>query len=303
MLRRLVIAPALLVAGAAVLVQGCSVFVIDTEQQQCVAASDCVSLGLGDACVDGVCVDGGGEGGEGGGGGAPADPKWGCLGSVEWPPATQPTSVLRVRFRSAVSMTPPANLAVRYCASLDVDCATPIAADVPVVDGRIELEVESGTRGYFEVTSTADPPTIRPAVLYFPRPASESSTPEDLPVTLVSPNEYLAIVNSAGFVDDPTRGTLLTVTTDCTAAPAAGVELSSPSQDEDSTPFYFVGLVPDPDATQTDVNGFGGIFNMPVGAGTVEARIAADDRLIGFASFQIRAGWLSNVAIEPTPIE
>jgi len=291
-------------SGAAVLLAapGCSVFVIDTAQAQCESAADCLELGLGDACVDQVCV-GGGTGGGGTGGGEPVDPKWGCLGKVEWPAPSEPTATLRVSFRSAISTEAPPDLAVRYCAALDVDCANPIAADVPVVDGAIELEVESGTRGYFEVTSTVDPPSIVPALLYFPRPASEDTTPESLPVTLVTPGEYEAIVFSSGFVSDPTRGTLLTVTTDCTAAPTAGVKLSSTKQDENAIPFYFVGLVPDPDATQTDVNGYGGIFNMPVGGATVEARIAADDRWIGVSSFQVRAGWLSNVAIEPTPAQ
>jgi hypothetical protein len=301
MSRRFLIAPALLLAGVAASLPACSVFVVDTDQQQCSQASECVSLGLGNACVGGVCVDEGGSGG--GGGGEPTDPKWGCLGNVEWPAPGEDLVTLRVSFRSAVSSTPPTDLSVRYCAALDVNCDNPIASDIPVVDDRVEVQVEAGTRGYFEITSSVEPPTVRPAMLYFPRPASAETTPEDLPVTLVSPGEYNAIVASAGFEDDPTRGTLLSITTDCTGTPTAGARIQSSLEDDGSTVFYFVSLIPEPEATQTDVDGYGGIFNLAPGAGVVESFRASDDQLIGFSSFQVRAGWLSNVAIEPTPVE
>jgi hypothetical protein len=307
MLFRVIGYVALSSAAVVVSAASCSVFVIDTAQAQCESAADCVALGIGDACVDQVCVGGGtgagGTGGGGTGGSEPVDPKWGCLGEIEWPAPVNPMTTLRFGFRSAIDSTAPANIAARFCAALDVECLNPLVSDIPIVDGVVEFEVESGTIGYLEVTSTVDPPTIRPALIYSSRPAGGSDVPQELPipVILVTPGEYDAIVQSTEFVTNEERGTLLTITTDCTGQPSAGVRIDSTKKDAESTPFYFVGLLPDPDATQTDIGGFGGIFNMPLGAGTVDAFVAADDRWIGRTSFHIRAGWLTNVPIEPTP--
>jgi hypothetical protein len=302
MLFRLVGCAAISAAAGLAAVSGCSVFVIDTAQAQCESAADCVELGIGNACVDQVCV-GDGTGAGGSGGGKPVDPKWGCLGEVEWPAPVNPMTTLRFSFRSAIDSNAPANIAARFCAALDVECLNPLVGHTPIVDGVVEFQVESGTIGYLEVASTVDPPTIRPALIYSSRPASGSEAPQQLPipVILVTPGEYDAIVLSTEFETNPDRGTLLTITTDCSGQPSAGVRIDSTKKDADSTLFYFVGLLPDPNATQTDIGGFGGIFNMPVGAGTVDAYVAADGRWIGRSSFHIRPGWLTNVPIEPTP--
>jgi hypothetical protein len=304
MLFRVVGCVALFGATIFVAASGCSVFVIDTAQAQCESAADCVELGIGNACVDQVCV-GESTGSGGGGGGEPVDPKWGCLGKVEWPAPVNPMTTLRFGFRSAIDSSAPPNIAARFCAALDVECLNPIVPDIPIVDGVVEFEVESGTIGYLEVQSTVDPPTIRPALIYSSRPAGGSEVPQELPipVILVTPGEYDAIVLSTEFVTNPERGTLLTITSDCTGQPSAGVRIDSTKKDASATLFYFIGLLPDPNATQTDIGGFGGIFNMPVGAGTVDAYVAADDRWIGRSSYHIRPGWLTNVPIEPTPAQ
>lgn len=287
---------AVLAAGvAAAALAGCSL-VNDTEQVQCETAGDCAARGLPGACVDHVCVEAQGAGGQGGG-----DTRWGCLGDVTWPdPQPGVTVTLRVRLQMASAGEPiPDDTVVHFCSTLDVTCASPIAGPLTIeADGSIAVQIESGTRGYFQLGG----PGIMPTVLYFSRPAQAEPLPvAELPVTIITPSLYQALISATGFEDNPERGTLLTVTIDCAGKPSAGVRLESPEDDEGATPFYFVGLNPSPNATQTDVSGFGGVLFMPTGTGTVSSYVAADDRLIGTSSFQIRPGTLTSVSIEPTP--
>jgi len=285
-----------LIAAAAL--AGCSL-VHDTEQVQCDAAEDCAARGLPGACVDHVCVEAQGAGGQGGGGGG--DERWGCLGDVTWPdPQPGVTVTLRVRFQMASAGEPiPDDTVVHFCSTLDVTCAAPIAGPLTVeADGSVAVQIESGTRGYFQLGG----PSIMPTLLYFSRPAQAETLPvEEQPVTIITPPLYQSLVSAAGFDDDPERGTLLTVTLDCAGKPSPGVRIESPEDDEGSTPFYFVGLNPSPNATQTDVSGFAGVLFMAPGTGTVSSYVAADDRWIGISSFQIRPGTLTSVSIEPTP--
>lgn len=287
-------------AVAAVALAGCSL-VFDTEQVQCETADDCAARGLAGACVDHVCVEAQGTGGQGGGGGA--DVRWGCLGQVDWPEPQLGTMVtLRTQFEMASAGAPiPDDIVVHFCSALDIDCTAPIAGPIPMPsDGLLTVQVESGTRGYYQLGG----PSIMPTLLYLSRPAQAEPTPiEDDRVTLVTPAFYQSLIGAVGFPDDPTRGTLLTITIDCEGRPAAGVGISSPEVDTSSTPFYFVNQIPSPNTTQTDVSGYAGIIYMPPGTGTVEAHLVADDRWIGVSSFQIRPGTLTNVAIEPTPVQ
>lgn len=277
-------------AVAAAALPGCSL-IFDTEQVQCETADDCAARGLAGACVDHVCVE------------AQETGPWGCLGQVDWPDPQPGTMVtLRAQFEMGSAGAPiPDDITVEFCSALDIQCATPVAGPFSMPsDGLVTVQVESGTRGYFQLGG----PSIMPTLLYLSRPAQAEAGPaDDDRVTLVTPEVYQALLGAVGFPDDPTRGTLLTITLDCEGSPSAGVRISSPDVDTSSTAFYFVNQIPSPNTTQTDVSGYGGILYMPPGAGTVESSLAADDRWVGVSSFQIRAGTLTNVAIEPTPVQ
>ena len=194
---------------------------------------------------------------------------------------------------------PPPDLTYRFCGTVDPNCDDPLVDDTPMPeDGKVAVEVKGGTIGYFEITG----PTLRPTMLFINRPADVGSSSPGV-VTLVTNAIYDAIVLQASFTTDETRGTLLTITTDCDGAPAAGVRIESADADAEATRFYFIGLVPKPEETVTDVGGLGGIFNFPAGDGLVESFIDADGRSIGRATFRIRPGWLTNVDIQPTPVD
>jgi len=302
---------------------GCSL-AFDTGQTQCASDADCAERGLGGTCVDEVCTEvaspatvgtgasgaatatttttsassGGGAGG-GGAGGDDTD-NWRCLGEVDWPvPDTETFVTLKSTFRGVGGAPPPADLIYSFCATLDPTCEQPLVDETPMPeDGEVAIEVRAGTIGYFEITG----PTLRPTMLFINRPADVDSG-SNAAVTLVTEAIYEAIVTQADFTTDETRGTLLTITTDCDENPAPGARIESQDADAEATRFYFIGLVPGPNESVTDTGGLGGIFNFPAGDGLVESFVDADDRSIGKATFRIRPGWLSNVSIEPTPVD
>jgi hypothetical protein len=113
--------------------------------------------------------------------------------------------------------------------------------------------------------------------------------------------EFNSIVTSSGQDYDETRGTAIVLTEDCQQERVAGVVLSTENGDENTIPYYFKGLIPDFDATQTDDQAAGGWVNLPPGFITAEARRVETDQFIGVAGFQSRAGTLSYVPIGPTP--
>lgn len=283
---------------------GCSL-VYDTEQVQCETAMDCSARGLPGACMAHVCVeaqDMGSSSSSSSSGGADVTP-WGCLETVQWP-APEPGVMVttRVRLRMASAGEPlPADLVVHFCSVLDVDCKVPIAGPLAVeADGSVAVQVESGTNGYFQLGG----PSIIPSLLYLARPAQEAPQPvEQLAITLITPSLYDSLLTTGGFKDNPARGTLLTVSINCLGKASAGARILSPQTDAEATPFYFVGLIPNVAAMQTDSSGYGGVLFLPLGPGTVESFVAADNRKIGVSSFHIRAGTLTNVAIEPTPTQ
>ena len=283
---------------------GCSV-VLDADQVQCNSDADCAASGLGNRCAAHVCEGPTGDAGTpdgGGGSGGTAVDRWACLGNVTWPMPNPGEIVdVNVATRMATGGPIPDGITVKYCAALDPDCTAPLAGPTPLDStGKISVQTESGTRGFFEFTGTP----IMPNLLYFSQPAfgAASGSNLDEPVTLVSPDLFDTLIDKAGEVADPTRGTLLTVTIDCNAEPAVGVRIESALADAQSKTFYFVGLLPSPTATQTDVQGYGGILNVPPGTETVESYVVETGALIGSSGYQIRAGTLTSVAVEPTPM-
>jgi hypothetical protein len=68
--------------------------------------------------------------------------------------------------------------------------------------------------------------------------------------------------------------------------------------------FYLINQLPEtpPAATKTDVDGFGGFFNLPTGLTVVQAYRASDSLLFGQSSFDVLAYTISYVLVSPTPM-
>lgn len=305
-----------LIVGVAL---GCSV-VLGGAAEQCEDDGDCDGAGL--VCVDSLCVEGDGDGtagedtdgetsvdtgatsmddassGESTGIEIPPGP-WGCLEvMLPEPPDPMPgvDHVYTGRVIDTITQVPPDDLAVRVCDALDVECMEPVATDIAVGEnGEYTFEVPSGFEGYIEFTS----PSTVPQLLWLAGPIVDDSADPGVPLQLVSPGIRDTLIMSAGFENDPTRGIVLLVATDCEGNTAAGVSFQLEGTDGMTIPFFLYGLLPELEAGVTDGSGFGGFFNAPPGLDTVSATYEEAGEQISSQRFLIRADWISSVASGP----
>ncbi len=122
-------------------------------------------------------------------------------------------------------------------------------------------------------------------------------------VQLLRKADYALLAAFAGEDVDPTRGTAIVLSIDCSGESGSGVRFESPNADAASLEFYLINQAPTtpPTATATDVDGFGGFFNLPVSAAVVRAYRDSDDVYIGESSFHVLANTISYVQVAPTP--
>jgi hypothetical protein len=115
--------------------------------------------------------------------------------------------------------------------------------------------------------------------------------------------EYELLARLAKKPADPTRGTAILLAVDCSGDSASGVRFEVPTSDDQSQEFYLInqGPVTPPTATATDVDGFGGYFNLVPSAAVARAFREKDDTYIGESSFEVLANTLSYVLVAPTP--
>jgi hypothetical protein len=274
--------------------QACTV-ILSPGEAQCETDADCAARGFdGAACVDAVCVGGDGVGG--------ADTVWGCLGNVVEPVADTSKSVeLSVRLAFASDSSPLTSGTVDFCDKLDINC-TGDSANFPKglspnADGVVTVSVKQGFDGFVRITD----PEIVDSRVYVGRPIVE--VPKVKEIQLLRPNEYAALAGIAQGMVDETRGTAILLAIDCKGDSASGVRFESPNADDDSIAFYLINQAPTipPTATETDVDGFGGFFNLPVSAAVARSFRAVDDAFVGESSFQVVANTISYVQIAPTP--
>lgn len=275
--------PLLLAAG------GCSV-VLDPGESQCETTPDCAARGFADAvCTNSVCEK-------------RVDPVWGCLGSVVEPVPDKTRKVeISVRLTLAGDKSPVVAATVDVCDKLDIDC-TGKNPDSPKglmsdASGVITFKVAQGFDGFIRVTSmdTVD------SRIFVGRPIITPPLVKE--VRLLLKNDYSSLVKLAGETEDPTRGTSILLAIDCQGLPVSAVRFESPSVDTNSREFYLINqtVTTPPAGTQTDVDGFGGFFNMPVGTAVARSFRASDSAPVGESSFHVLARTISYVQIAPTP--
>lgn len=280
-----------MIACCALWGSACTV-IVSADEEQCASDADCVDRGFPNAaCVDALCVDGAG------------DPIWGCLGNVVEPdPDPTQTVEFPIRLVYATDGTGVGTDAVvDICDKLDVGCT---GADPkfpkglsPDADGTINVVVPEGFDGFVRVTHTE----IVDARVYVGRPLLGPPGIEE--VQLFRPIEFDFLAAMAGQTPDPDRGTAIVLAVDCQGGKGSGVRLETPNGDGETLEWYLVNQTPTPPPTAnaTDVDGFGGFFNLPTGGAVVRAYREEDDAYIGESSFQILADTISFVQVAPTP--
>jgi hypothetical protein len=270
---------------------GCTVL-LDPGEQQCDTAKDCAARGFaGAACVAHVCEKAA----------SVVDPVWGCLGHVV-EPVPDPTKKVDLSERLTYTDQSPVTMAtVDVCDKLDIGC-TSTNPDFPKglspdSNGLVKLSVIEGFDGFVRIAG----PDLVDSRVFVGRPIV--TPPAVKSVRLLTLSEYQLLVSFAQLSIDPTRGTAILYAVDCQGLAGSGVRFETPNADAQSQEFYLINQIPTspPTATATDVDGFGGFFNLPVGPSVARAQRASDGAFIGESSFQVLANTISYVQISPTP--
>jgi hypothetical protein len=188
---------------------------------------------------------------------------------------------------------------VKACAADDEPCASPLDTQVTDVNGVTTLTIPTpmphGFEGYFELTGGA----IAPMLYFVSKPVATNSL--EYPAAATDPPTIEALVALSGATADPSRGIVATRILGCDQLPAAGFTLASSTADDASVTGYFGGSGPNPSATSTDSQGLGYVVGLPPGKTTLVARDAGTDLPIGQLDVWIRAGFLTEVVMYPTP--
>ena len=100
---------------------------------------------------------------------------------------------------------------------------------------------------------------------------------------------------------DPTRGQIAVQASDCFFAPASDVVFAAQGIDAQTKLVYLAGGTLLPSATQTDIEGFAFLLNVPVGSVTITATPKALGSVSSKVSVFTRAGVLTSVLALPTP--
>ncbi len=274
------------VCGGLIVLSGCSVL-MNTEDVQCKSDADCAARGFsGATCVNQVCT------------GAGAAGPWACLGSVAWPSSGDTSYPYKVTVVDVITLQPPANLQVRACPKLDVECSSPLNAPAGLNgDGQVEATLPAGFDGYLELTS----PDITPALLFVTKPVWEDTVVQSI-VPVVSPAGFEGIAQAVGttlnLVD---MGHTYALASDCQDAPAEGVRLEIDKKNAQTTGYYMINNAPVATAPSTDAAGSGGFLNLDPGFAKITGFVAASGARIGDTSFVVRKGAVSYPRVMPTP--
>jgi hypothetical protein len=267
----------------------CSV-VLSPGEAQCETTADCTARGFPSTavCQASVCAMV-----------QAVDPIWGCLADV---PNPTPDPTQKVTFTvelETLEQAPVTMATVDVCDKIDLDC-TSTNPDYPKGlspdgNGNVTMTVPQGFDGFVRVAG----PTVLDARVFVGRPLIKP--PNVKAVRLIEPGDYETITAYAGLKVDMTKGTAILLVEDCSQNSASGVTFSDSTANSSSQAFYLINQVPVTTATTTDIDGFGGILNLPPGTSIATATVAATKQTIGQTSFNVLAYTISYALITPTP--
>jgi hypothetical protein len=272
---------------------GCTA-VLAPGERQCETAKDCEDRGFsGAVCAAGVCEEKAVE----------VDPVWGCLGNVVEPEPDPTKRVdLSVKLQYVGEMTPVTEATIDVCAKLDLAC-TGMNPDYPKglspdANGDVELSLVQGFDGFVRITG----PDLMDSRIFVGRPIVKPPAPKA--VWLLRPSDYDLLIAYTKQTRDMTRGTAIVFGVDCQGVGASGLRFENSSADTKSLEFYLVNQFPTapPAAEATDVDGYGGFFNLPVGPSITQSFRDEDGEFVGESSFQVLAETISYVQVAPTPM-
>jgi len=118
---------------------------------------------------------------------------------------------------------------------------------------------------------------------------------------MVKTSELGQIAQIEGTQLDPSLGAVFMQNVDCNIKPAAGVSVTLDSTTTSTQGFYFENGLPKLNASSTDVTGYAGFVNAPLGTRTVTGKVQATQTRIGAATLFTRPSTISYTVLAPSP--
>ncbi len=303
-------------AGAA-----CSLL-LDTNTEQCNGNQDCTNRGgsfVGLTCQNHVCV-----GSDGGAADADAAPiveagPWSCLGDVEVPTPTTNNVDVVVPLVNLTSQQPvsPADVFARLCAKIDVNCNSPLTSgDAGIIlspdgNGLLHLTFQAGFDGFVLIDPIIPdagapdagdggmPNVFVPSLVFFNPPIDTNVLYST--IVMVRTSELSQIAGIEQTAIDPSLGAVFMQTVDCNSKASAGVSVTLDSTTTTTQGFYFENGLPKLNASSTDVTGYAGFVNAPLGTRTVTGKLEATQQRIGVTTVFTRPSAISYTVMAPSP--
>lgn len=273
---------------------------------------------MGLTCQNHVCVGGAGDASDGG---PPLEAgPWSCLGNVEFPDAgaAQVNVIVPLVDLSTKMPVTAADVAARVCAKIDVNCNSPLATTQPDANGLLHLTLTAGFDGFVLITpivptsdagapdggdagdaDAAAPDVFVPSFVFFNPPIEKDLTYAAIVMVRLSALGQIAAIEGTSI--DPSLGAVFMETVDCTATPAAGVSVTLDSTTTTTQGFYFDKGLPVLNSPSTDVSGYAGFVNVPLGTRTIKGTLEATKQTIGTATVFTRPSMISYTVMAPTP--
>ncbi len=181
---------------------------------------------------------------------------------------------------------------VAGCASLDVECATPLAGGVSDEAGELALSFEEGFQGVIELQAEGFVPTR----VYLPGPVLVDGP---FRIDLLPVTAFQGLADTGGVSLRPEMGHVMLLVFDCEYRPAAGVRFEN---DTGGLGFYWAGEIPTSRTQATDAVGWGGFVNVPPGMVRVDTVIDATDEVFAERLVVVRGGWLNALYLAPDSV-
>lgn len=271
--------------GVMLLASACTLLV-DTSARQCASQADCGAIGLaGMQCIERVCQS------------KDAIMVWSCLGDVQRPASGARTVSLTVPVVDVLTMQPPAELEVKFCPKLDVDCSHPLSGAFYFDQAqRLVIEIQAGFDGYVELTS----PGSLPALFFVTLPLWQDTVIQNM-LPVLSAESFQGIAKALGStLDLEELGHVVALASDCSGAPAEGVRFEIDRETTSTKRYYMVNNVPVDSAVATDAAGSGGFLNLASGFTSITGFVSSSGARIGDSAFIVRAGAISYPLILPS---
>ncbi len=271
-------------------------------------------------CVDRVCVSVDAPASEVG---PPVDAgPWGCLGDVVIPSPPQKDVNVVVPLIDLTSKGPVtgADVFARICAKIDVNCNSPLSnGDAGIIlspdaQGLLHLTIQAGFDGFVLIdpiipdagapsdagdAGSGTPNVFVPSMVFFNPPVDHDLVYST--IVMVKTSELGQIAQIEGTQLDPSLGAVFMQNVDCNAQAAAGVSVTLDSTTTTTQGFYFENGLPKLNASATDVTGYAGFVNAPLGTRTVTGKVQSTQARIGSATVFTRQSTISYAVIAPSP--